>query len=429
MGAIIIPAQPKQQLVSEAMAYPTTGSDTDISHKRLITICCMVTFGCYFTVSMRLPVVPLFALDLGMTTAQVGFVNAAFYLTAGLFSLPSGILADRFGRRQVALTGSGILCVGMFMLFFGSSFMQFAGIYLLLGVGMAAFGPTMMSWVAAVTPPTYLGRAYGWYTTAIFCGLGLGPAAGGATGQILGLKPVFLLAACLLVFNFLAVGHFLPYRKHRAPTRAGRGIWRDNITEIALNRPMVGCWVITLGANIVSGMFFTFMPLHAQTKGLVVGEIGLIFFVQALSNAISRIPFGALSDRVHQRKHLALLGALLVAFSIGSFCVATRFFHFLILALGLGVSMAVAFTAIGALVAETALPRFKGLAMGGYNSCIYLGMMTGSFGLGPVIERSGFAEGFITTGLMYLPFILIFVWFMSGYRQQEAEKVEGTPDR
>ena len=40
-------------------------------------------------------------------------------------------------------------------------------------------------------------------------------------------------------------------------------------------------------------------------------------------------------------------------------------------------SLAIAFTAIGALIAETTEPRFRGLAMGGYNSAIYFGMMIG----------------------------------------------------
>jgi len=410
------------------MMIKDDSNDTVIPFKGLLTICCLVTFGSYFTVSMRLPVVPLYALDFGVTTTQVGIINAAFYLMAGMLSLPSGMLSDRFGRKPVALSGSIILCAGMSLLFFGSSFAQLAGIYLLLGTGLAAFGPTMMSWVAEVTPPTHLGRAYGWYTTAIFCGLGLGPAAGGALGQRLGLKSVFLIAACLLAVNLWAVKRFLPYQRRSSVNREGRGIWRENLGEIMSNRPLVGCWAFTFGASIVSGMFFTFMPLHARGQGLSVGEIGLIFFIQALSNALFRIPFGAFSDRVRQRKYLVLSGTLFVTLSIMGFSSATHFLQFLFPALGLGVSMAVAFTAVGALISETASPHFRGLAMGGYNSSIYFGMMTGSIGLGPVLEWTGFAGGFIVTGLINLPFILIFAWLMFGY-QQKPEGIAGTAEK
>ncbi len=53
------------------------------SFAALLTICCLVTFGCYFAVSMRLPVVPLYARGFGVSTSQIGMINAAFFLMAG----------------------------------------------------------------------------------------------------------------------------------------------------------------------------------------------------------------------------------------------------------------------------------------------------------------------------------------------------------
>jgi hypothetical protein len=40
--------------------------------------------------------------------------------------------------------------------------------------------------------------------------------------------------------------------------------------------------------------------------------------------------------------------------------------------------------------------------MGGYNSAIYLGMMVRSAGLGPIIARIGFEDGFLITALITL---------------------------
>jgi hypothetical protein len=39
------------------------------SFAALLTVCCLVTFGCYFAVSMRLPVVPLYASGFGVRTS------------------------------------------------------------------------------------------------------------------------------------------------------------------------------------------------------------------------------------------------------------------------------------------------------------------------------------------------------------------------
>jgi len=74
------------------------------------------------------------------------------------------------------------------------------------------------------------------------------------------------------------------------------------------------------------------------------------------------------------------------------------------------VAMAVSFTAIGALIAESVAPPLRGLAMGGYNTAIYLGMMGGAVCFGPVMEKLGFAGGFWIAGLAGLPFIGVFAW-------------------
>ncbi|MFH1980400.1 MAG: MFS transporter [Pseudomonadota bacterium] len=390
------------------------------SFATLLTICCLVTFACYFAVSMRLPVVPLHAKGFGVTTSQIGVINAVFYLMAGLLAVPSGAMSDIFGRKRLAIGGSVILCIGMLLLYVGHSFVQLAGIYLLLGVGIAAFGPTMMSWVAEISPVTHLGRAYGWYTTALFCGLGLGPAAGGAMGAWVGFPAVFLAGAALVAINIWPLQQLLPRRSKVTVSRKERPRWKDTARQVLANRPLIGCWTAALGANIIAGVFFTFLPLLAHHRGLSVGEIGIVFLVQSVTNALSRIPFGALSDRFGRSHHQALAGIVLVTFAIAGFAPATTFIQFLLAAFGLGVSLAVAFTSIGALIAETAAPAVRGLAMGGYNSSIYFGLMAGSMGIGPLIEAAGFGQGFLWAGAINIPFVAAYAWCMRGGQTTEG---------
>ena len=59
--------------------------------------------------------------------------------------------------------------------------------------------------------------------------------------------------------------------------------------------------------------------------------------------------------------------------------------HFMMFAITLGLSMGLAFTSVGALIAEVVLPEYRGLAMGGYNTCIYYGMMLSAAFMGGVI--------------------------------------------
>ena len=133
-----------------------------MSYGTLLFICCGVAFAGYLGSNMRLPVVPLYAKSVGADTVQIGIINSAFLLMAGILSLPLGILSDRFGRKLFASLGLVVLTVTSFLLYFSRTPMQLFWIYLFFGAGVAAFGPTMMAFVADFSPTTHLGRSYGW---------------------------------------------------------------------------------------------------------------------------------------------------------------------------------------------------------------------------------------------------------------------------
>jgi len=372
------------------------------SYGTLMLICCGITFGCYFAAFMRLPVVPLHALALGVDTGRIGVINAAFFLMAGLLSLPFGMVVDRWGRKRMAAFGLLTLAAASGGLFACRTFPQFTLAYVVLGIGIAAIGPTMMTLVAVVSPPSHLGRAYGWYTTAIFCGMSLGPAVGGYLARSLGAVQVFLAAAALLLIDHFLLLRFLPNRLEPCDGENGGGYRTGNAGTLLGNRPLLGCWLMTLGACFGLGMFTSFIPLHAQERGMDVGQIGVIFFAQGLCNGVSRIPFGRLSDRVARRSTLVVAGiALYVTALVGCGMAATM--GYFVLSAGLvGISMGLAFTSVGALIAEVVPAASRGSAMGGYNTCIYLGMMLSSVTMGKACETLGFPAGFYLTAALNL---------------------------
>jgi DHA1 family multidrug resistance protein-like MFS transporter len=344
--------------------------------------------------------VPLYAKSLGMDASEIGLINSCYFLMAGILSFPLGLFSDRFGRKLLALVGLSILTGASFLLYVSDSFPRLAAVYLLFGIGIAAFGPTTMSYVADFSPVTHLGRSYGWYTTSLFTGLSLGPAAGGYLARLTGFLPVFLISAIVLVGILPILVLYFPGTGSAQPAFAGRRK-RPPLSEIFLrNRALLGCWLATVGGTFGMGMFVTYVPLHADNQGLNVGQIGIIFFAQGLVNAVSRIPFGHLSDRVGRRQHWVVIGLAGFVLSLAGFGISTTFTHFLLFATLMGVGMALAFTSVGALVAESVPAEARGLAMGGYNSCVFLGFMLCSATMGPIIDAVGFTRAFFLTAAL-----------------------------
>jgi DHA1 family multidrug resistance protein-like MFS transporter len=370
------------------------------SYRFPLIVCCGLGFASYVTSYMRIPVVPLFAQELGAGAVMVGLINSAFLLTSGVFSFPFGLLADRMGRKLVVSAGLIVSLVTSFLLAVSVAPWHLLIIYLFFGLGLAAIGPTLMAYVADLSPPSQLGSSYGAYTLAIYTGMSLGPGLGGWLADWLGFRLLFVIAASLVgVVLLLAVLYLpssaqLPHLASAAPRPTTS--WR----KLLRHRPLLACWLITLGGCFGLGAFLTFAPLYMKAHNLSVRDIGLVFALQAAINAISRLPFGRLSDRLGRRWLQAIVGFLLLGASLTAFGLATTLTGFLLATTALGLAMSLGFTPVGALIAEVVPATDRGLAMGGYNTCIYLGEMTSSALMGVVIGWFGYSASFALTGLV-----------------------------
>jgi len=383
----------------------------------LLMIVCLITLGCYVASYMRIPIVPIYAKSLGASIKMVGMINSAFFFTAGLLSFPMGFLSDKFGRKMIACGGLATLSLTCFALYFATSPLQIMAIYFLFGIGLSTYGPTMMSFVADITPSSHIGRAYGWYTTSLYLGMSIGPALGSWIAEKFSYGSVFLLSGVITLLLFVAMFLLLPSRKTAEVLAYSVSQSSNRSPKIfqILNSALVACWIITFGGCFALGMFVTFIPLHAHDAGIALSRIGLIFFMQGLTNALSRAPFGWLSDRLSSRNKLVIAGMGMAIIALSGFALSKSLSHFIINAVLLGGGMAVAFPSIGAIITEVTSPDVRGVAMGGYNASIYFGIMSASLAMGPVIEKWSYRLAFQIAALLILLLILTFLIMMRHY--------------
>ena len=177
------------------------------------------------------------------------------------------------------------------------------------------------------------------------------------------------------------------------------------------NRPLLACLVATAGSCIGFGIFLTFLPLYAALHGYDPAQVGLVFAAQAVTNVIGRIPIGRLADRC-DRRFIVAAGLFCLAVGLTALGQTVQLTQLVGCAIIMGIGMALTFTAIGALIAELVPAVQRGLAMGMYNSCIYLGMMFGATAMGMALNRIGYPVGFAAAGSVALAGLVGFVMLM-----------------
>ena len=107
-------------------------------------------------------------------------------LSAAIFVVPFGRIADEFGRKKIFVAGLLIVAVSSLLCSVSSSIYMLIASRAVEGVGSAMIFGTAVAILTSVTPPDQRGKALGIYTTAVYLGLSTGPFLGGIlTGTVL----------------------------------------------------------------------------------------------------------------------------------------------------------------------------------------------------------------------------------------------------
>jgi MFS family permease len=360
-----------------------------------LALVCVLTFVHYTAAQMRGPVLTLYADAHGATATAVGLILGAHMAAAAVGSIPLGRVSDVWGRRPLLLGGMGIGVVASLLLPLAERPASLLTIYALAGLGVAAFTPSALSLAGDAAPRGRIAYAYGWYSTAHYGAIGIGPFVGGLAAEWWGYRPAFLASGAGIALA-LAIGAAVPLRTP-LPTVDAPGA---TFAAIRRNLDIWSGWVLAASGLFVQGVVFPFFPLLGQERGLGPAAIGLVFLVLGLANTAARFPAGWLVDRTGRPAWYAVGGVLLACGATALLPHALGGWMLLTLAALFGATSGVAFVAISAGLAVAAPPGTRGLVMGGYSTALYLGFAIGSIALGPVIGRHGHAVGFAMGGAL-----------------------------
>lgn len=166
-------------------AMRTTALPRMDTHQRMImALTCVGSFMVLLDISIVNTAPPSIQRTLGSGFSQLQWVVDAYTLAFAVLLLPSGALADRFGRKRLFQIGLAVFALGSLLCGLAQSPDQLDAARVLQGIGGAVLAPSSLALLVTSFPdPRQKIHAVSLWSAISAVGLGLGPTLGGALVQ------------------------------------------------------------------------------------------------------------------------------------------------------------------------------------------------------------------------------------------------------
>jgi MFS family permease len=355
--------------------------------------------------TLLMPVLPLYARDMGAVESQIGFLAASFAV-ASLFTRPfSGIIADSVERKKLllicqfasaGLTALLVLAPNVFML-----------ILLRLGYGVVTgiMMTVLMVAVVQALPQEKMGQGIGYFGVTSIGSQAIAPAVGLAIMERYGYVAAIYVTAAVMLAAACTIFSLRSYEKPEK--KDGKISIHDFVAKEAFG-PVTLAFIFFLGIEAANN----FLVLLADERG--IGHVGFYFTIQVGVLVLTRVFSSKTIDRVSYKKIIYPCVILCVA---GLVLMATANSFFVLAVAGVinGLGYGFANPTLQTASVRTVPAGRLGAASATYMIGIDLSLIVGSLIMGYVAQSFSYSAGFL---VLCAPFVLA-VPLLAGHSKKE----------
>ena len=352
-------------------------------------------------IGIIIPVMPVFATEMGANGLALGMIIAAFSVSRGLLQPVVGNLSDRLGRKGFLVTGLFIYGVVGLLIPQAGSIINLLLIRAFQGVGSAMIVPIGMAYMSVLAPPGQEGRYQSYLNIAIFCGIGCGPVIGGIVSDLLGFESVFYVMAALSFGAFILVLKNMPAQQ--AQVKASATGLLKSLQMMMQSRLTRGILLARLVTMVIMVPSMAFLPLlMTQTIGASGLQIGFVIACRTLVNAVLQVPAGKVADK-YNKLFLLVTGCICLSGVIMLIPFMKTFVMFLLIYCLLGFGEAIIWPVLGAYASIEGRKRYgHGTMMGVFSLAMSGGIMAGAMLAGLSMDVWGIEFAYFVTAATVL---------------------------
>jgi MFS family permease len=371
--------------------------------RKVLPIVSVVTFIGFLDTHLLIPVMSLYAYELGASVGIVGLIIGLYSIANTPANVIFGRFIDKFGYKLPLIAGLVGDAVGMFLYSLCRWPVHLALVRVFHGVTGGMVGPATMSAMAHHGTEHRRGRAMAFYGMSLAAATLVGYGSSGVIASRLGYEVVFYTGAGLLILGAL-LSLLLPGSRRRDFTQTPRYPdegWQK-AKELLKRRGLIGPYCAIFAQYFTFGGVVTLLPLYMKNLGMEALHVGMLLAAFAIMFIIFQLPSGALSDRIGR------LGLTSVGLTLGIMALVVMpwitVFPVLAVAMAVyGIAYGAIFPSISAMVADYTSPWERGMATGIFHALLTAGVAIGAPVMGWVGGVLGVQIGLLlSAGIMVL---------------------------
>ncbi|MCG8637144.1 MAG: MFS transporter [Desulfobacterales bacterium] len=347
------------------------------AHKGIFITLFFIIFTTVTGVGIVVPLLPIYAHDLGAAGIYVAMIFGAFSISR-TFLLPLfGRLSDQKGRKPFIMAGLSTYVLVSLAFVWSESVEGLIFIRFIQGAGSAMIMPVVQAYVGEITPEGTEGYSMGLFNLSMFISLSLGPLMGGTILDLWSMDGAFICMAGLSLSGLVLCLIFLPpLSRERLHTRTREPV---PLSMVVRDWELAGLVSFRYAYTSCIGIIWCFLPLFASGAfGLSGSKVGLLIMVGVFISGVLQLPMGYVADRFN-KKFMIITGGLLSAVGIFLPFWAVSFTDLLVGVIVFGVGGGISMPAISALaVVKGDEKNAMGSVMSIMTVAHSMGMFTGS---------------------------------------------------
>jgi len=383
---------------------------------------CFAVFVSMLGFGLVMPLLPIYASDLGATGIQLGLLTGSFAITRTITTFLGGWLADKVGRKTPVIVGLLAYSVVMTLYGFSQDVNQLILLRGLQGLASGIVWPVISVMVADIALPEDRSKAMGLYEMMLFLGRVVGPGLGGVLSDVFTQAVPFFFCGMLAFLSMILVAFSVQETfkndeiierrqkdsKHTPKPNFGtsaNGSFFHKMTPYP--RTFLGLCVAVLIVSFSSSLIQPVLSVFAEEKlGISVAGVGVLFSVMGAVMLVTALPIGTVADRAG-RKPVFILGKIVDAISVILIILSGGFWPLLFVMMLRGFGRAASNPSITALFSSLVPASHRGKGMGVFNVFRNIGLVVGSTIGGFMWDVSSTESPFIACAIITMVGVII----------------------